>query len=593
MSRFCCFSMRNTNPTEADQSDCPYFGKVGFVDLYSSGDGKEYCALHLPISNDSADVQYQIPKQSVLFHHILQISRRGTEGKVDLRKTHWRSTFEFSLIAREIGANLVKCIDFTGSTFAQALSWHSVNSVDRVVFDAVHFLSDSRFHEASQDISFKGAKFDGHHWNESPKRSVNYSNCMFSEMVKFNGASESAQDAIYNFKNSKFLRQSEINFSSRNNLKILFEGSLAENGISIIRSGNSGSAELDLSSASISTKLFISGHYNSISIRDLTCDDLTLEGYIQERLDAQRVTCRGATRFSGSCAGTADFSMSNLMGDITFLNFKFDSHAVFKECWFGGLCKFDDAIFHAIGDYSKARFGRGASWAGKADMPHLVFDRACFRSSARFTNREFSGPLSCRQTVFAIAPDFHGCKFHQDTSFKDALFLDDKNPEAAAAYRTLKLAMESARAKDEEALFYALEQRSWRRNMKGGPMTWAFSWLYDLGSNYGRSIGKPIIWLAASFIFFALLYSKDFKSSELCLPVNVQQLSESEIVARYQLTQLVRPFDALTFRNAEGAERAKCVVPFRLAVISAGQTTIQLSLIALLFLAIRRRFKME
>jgi uncharacterized protein YjbI with pentapeptide repeats len=398
---------------------------------------------------------------------------------------------------------------------------------------------------------------------------------------------------VFNFTNAKFKKECNIYCDSYQHATFLFRYSSATGGITITRSTGIGAIDLDLQEARVFQTLKIVGYFNSFNFQSLVCYQLQIEGAVQADIDARGITCHGGVTFSGTCNGDANFTGSYFASSTSFLNFNFLKAANFKKCWFDKSCNFENTVFKGIGDFSKSRFGSQASWIGKTETRHLVFDKACFRASARFTNRVFSGPLSCRETVFVIAPDFHGCELHQDTSFKDALFLDDKLPEAAAAYRTLKLAMETARAKDEEALFYALEQRSSRRNMKGGLINWVFSRLYDLGSSYGCSIGKPIIWLAVSFIFFSLLYSNNFKTSELCPPTNAQQLSETEIVVRYQLTQLVRPFDALTFRNSEGAEGAKCVVPSRLAVISAGQTTLQLSLIALLILAIRRRFKME
>jgi hypothetical protein len=60
-------------------------------------------------------------------------------------------------------------------------------------------------------------------------------------------------------------------------------------------------------------------------------------------------------------------------------------------------------------------------------------------------------------------------------------------------------------------------------------------------------------------------------------------------------TQIVRPFEALALRAGSygGGGSGACVIPGWLASISTVQTLLHLGSIALVFLAIRRRFKMD
>ena len=55
--------------------------------------------------------------------------------------------------------------------------------------------------------------------------------------------------------------------------------------------------------------------------------------------------------------------------------------------------------------------------------------------------------------------------------------------------------MEQLRARDEQGMFFALEQKS-RRRQPGTPrIVMLASWLYEYAADYGRSIGRPLVWL--------------------------------------------------------------------------------------------------
>lgn len=78
------------------------------------------------------------------------------------------------------------------------------------------------------------------------------------------------------------------------------------------------------------------------------------------------------------------------------------------------------------------------------------------------------------------------------------------SPEAARAYRTLKLAMEQLKATREEQRFFRLEMKA-----EHPSLTWGKRWistLYSLFSDYGFSLWRPAAWLLALSLAFGTGY---------------------------------------------------------------------------------------
>ena len=89
-----------------------------------------------------------------------------------------------------------------------------------------------------------------------------------------------------------------------------------------------------------------------------------------------------------------------------------------------------------------------------------------------------------------------------------------------AAFRTLKLAMESNRDRIEEGRFFRLELLA-RRNRRDAAVPrwerWA-SWLYEVSSDYGNSIARPLVWIAASLVIMGVSGTKIAALASRCAP---------------------------------------------------------------------------
>lgn len=246
--------------------------------------------------------------------------------------------------------------------------------------------------------------------------------------------------------------------------------------------------------------------------------------------------------------GHADFRTTAFGDNVDFANAQFKSSADFRKCHFSDGCFFNHSIFARRANFRGAVFSgfatfHAASFSIEADFvetlfegtidfsasrdesapvasrqfQYVSFNGAVFQSRARFTGRQFlaatdfgtlrdkpakNGETSRdKSTVFTGIPDFHGCKFHQDTSFDGAVFETPLNQEAARAFRTLKLAMEQHKATREEQRFFRLEMKAEHSSL---PLArrW-LSGLYAICSDYGFSLLRPLAALGLATLLIA------------------------------------------------------------------------------------------
>ncbi len=316
---------------------------------------------------------------------------------------------------------------------------------------------------------------------------------------------------------------------------------------------------------------------------------------------------------------------------IIFFKAHFGSDADFSEAHFGSYASFGETHFGSSADFREAHFGSDAFFSGVAedggvgerreavtlesrpgeagetvtmgvvtaparaarnDFRRADFSRARFRGSAVFSNRRFTDTTRFVGATFHQAPKFHNAALHQDTDFTGAAFLD-RSGRAAPAYRTLKLAMEQVRARDEEGMFYALEMESRRRRDDTPKAVKLFSLLYEVGSDYGRSLVRPLVLLVGVTLLFYLIYA--------ALGSEGGREAYPGAPLRLAMEQIVRPFALLTTDYesiapySDYTEQVRKILdgaPFAARALATVQSLLSLGLIALFILALRRRFRM-
>lgn len=268
---------------------------------------------------------------------------------------------------------------------------------------------------------------------------------------------------------------------------------------------------------------------------------------------------------------SANFKRAIFNGEINFIGAEFKSGAEFTMAAFNGWTEFTKATFEGLADFR----GRAIDGPGPRNIFHCVsFEGTTFKEGTMFSNRRFLDWTSFEGATFHVAPEFHNAELHQDTNFAGTDFQDTASGHAARAYRTLKLAMGNVRARDEEAMFYAKEQKSLRHRDDTPKSVQFLSALYEITADYGRNVWLPLAWLGGITVIFWIIYltSGLFPAPETALDFTV--------------TQIVRPFSVWA-ANYKGA------IPTSWKLFASLQSVLSLGLVTLFILAVRRRFRLN
>ncbi len=301
------------------------------------------------------------------------------------------------------------------------------------------------------------------------------------------------------------------------------------------------------------------------------------------------------------------FDRAYFEDDVCFEHATFMDVAFFDGARFGDGVRFSDAVFNASALFDDTKFGNDAHFVNATfhqkvvfaapnakdsvfDFQRIFFSGAKFKGGVSFENRQFEATSSFDGAIFENLPYFHGCKFHQGTSFHETAFLKTKggNNKATAAleqaYRTLKLAMETLRARNEEATFFALEMECRRNRSDVPPIERFAATLYKNLSDYGRAVDLPLLWLLAlaniSFLVFGIV-------------ALATDTPDSVHLVSFTFEQMFRPFYVWSMSPVGTAPELVTRNPMLIPLLASLQSLATLSLLALFLLALRRRFKMD
>lgn len=250
-----------------------------------------------------------------------------------------------------------------------------------------------------------------------------------------------------------------------------------------------------------------------------------------------------------------DFDSSEWGKFSIFFQVVFGNYTTFNNCKFANMVCFDYTEFKGITTFVGSTFEGGVRFIGKPKESffHDISFAGChFKGAVDFGQRSFKGPTTFssipkksklhlikldtigdivygqhigipimvekenipRLTIFSVAPNFHGCELNQDTSFDGVIFPKAQGTEKSArAYRTLKLAFSKQQAVKEEQRFFKLEMDeeakiafSFRKKYPWIGQRPLFL-IYKGISDYGYSVGRPLILLILSLIIFSTIYS--------------------------------------------------------------------------------------
>lgn len=320
-----------------------------------------------------------------------------------------------------------------------------------------------------------------------------------------------------------------------------------------------------------------------------------LEGNMRSEINFSEVRFGGKTSFTGRSLGyfsadgcdfqgRATFSRATFEGGVDFSESMFRSEANFVTR-FSGVALFKSCRFHGKSDFSAMT----AKDASHDSFEEIDFSGSEFFGDLIFTNRKFLSTANFERCAFHLAPQFHGATLHQDTRFpRIHSFLQLETENAAAAYRTLRQAMERNNARREEAMFYALEQKTLRR-IPNAQSKWEnfASAFYDVVTGYGVNFWRPLGYLGLIAMLFGGIFAL-WMSWPLVFPSSVDTDRLGKGLA-FSLQQVVNPFWIWRIDGDEIWSDS----PNLVRVVATIESLFTTGLFALSLLALRWRFKRE
>jgi hypothetical protein len=217
------------------------------------------------------------------------------------------------------------------------------------------------------------------------------------------------------------------------------------------------------------------------------------------------------------------------------------------------------------------------------------FDRTRFSHSINFINATFAG-----STIFAdarfenLVPDFRGAKMHEATEWHDVTWprppaSKDDARQQVYAYERLKQEMERLKKHEDEQSFFRKELRARRGLVRTCSGAWLLNLVYQASSDYGNSIGRPLLWLSGVFAAGTVLFARSPLYCGAAMPIKLAtKLSFANIF-------VFLPNRREIMMNAKMVE---CLSSTAQAV-STAQSLLSVVLLFLLGLALRNRFRMK
>ncbi len=150
----------------------------------------------------------------------------------------------------------------------------------------------------------------------------------------------------------------------------------------------------------------------------------------------------------------------------------------------------------------------GIQFAGAVFQEKVAFTDLHVTNEVDFSGAKFQATTQFTGTVFEEAPKFHGALLNPETLFDpidrfDKQFPDLTSKAAEKRYQTLKVLFSQQQALGEQLGFSRLEMKAHSYKIGWLSPHRAYGWFSD----YGLSWCVPALWLFASMLFFAVIYS--------------------------------------------------------------------------------------
>ena len=231
----------------------------------------------------------------------------------------------------------------------------------------------------------------------------------------------------------------------------------------------------------------------------------------------------------------AEFKDTTFKSESSFIQATFSNYLMIENSTFSGTVRFLAATISRFAGISGSVFFEDAMFSQSNLEAPLHINDSTFKKNANFMAVGGKG-LFLRNVTFARLPSFTGAHFEAAPQF-DPDQLDPRRLNKfarkstaslyPASWRALKRLATQGHDHECEFQFFTGEILA-RRGAQDKPIHLRFwaGWLYEIFSDFGRSMIRPLGWLALSTCIFAGVYaSNSAEFSQFPVPLDVQCVS--------------------------------------------------------------------
>ena len=354
----------------------------------------------------------------------------------------------------------------------------------------------------------------------------------------------------------------------------------------------------------------------------------------------QKTTFKGEARFrNAKFLGIDDVNFEDVkfIGPAHFGRVRFGAYSLFDGASFSGLARFDDALFSDGASFHHVTFSRHAIFDRAKFSKNVVFDHSFFEDFAYFDLSSFGCPTAFRAVrgkaivldnpKFSYVPDFSGAHFEEapvlDNVDLEPERLGDTSADSSrfglpARWRALRRLAIQGHDHERELQFFKGEVIARRGTHDTWVHLWFWmGWAYQILSDFGRSMTRPLLGLGLSVVAFAFLYAipnhtvwdQPFAKSIPCevgsgdprLATLLLSLHNAVPVAGIASTGKIREVYACLYgleaitALTQGNLPSNCapIIPYGVVFAGVCQSVLSVAFIFLVLLAIRNRFRIR
>ena len=311
----------------------------------------------------------------------------------------------------------------------------------------------------------------------------------------------------------------------------------------------------------------------------------------------------------------ANFGSAEFKGSASFQRATFSDRADFRQTKFNSKADFVEATFFRAAYFGSAEFEDDAEFQQCSFNSAVYFGESSFKEHATFRGISGKSLFSLNNVKFSNVPDFTEAHFEEAPQF-DSVELEpvrfqklqarENDINIPSRWRALRRLANQAHDYERELQFLKCEiiARRGTKDQLTHARFW-FGWIYQLLSDFGRSMGRPLFWLGISLMLFAAIYACQSPADwyqPLIKPVScIDGSGTSRIVALGVSVITAFPFAAINssdllnqfYACLYGIQENVPVIPYVVTFVSIIQFFVSAVLLFLFLLAVRNNFRIK